>query len=165
MKQTYMMHPAILMPLIPHLTSISYGNLLCTCKEINQTYDYETEWKKRCPKNLRKNIIKKCSMIKDGINEHGARALLDEVTKKSDLYILLRSYQILKPKNMLEILRRHYRSEECSFPGIIRFAIFSGKWIRDNNKLKRDRRINEYKQEHKRRRLHHMLKTRLQLGR
>lgn len=160
-EETYMMQPAILMPLIPHLTSISYGNLLCTCKEINEAYDYETEWKKRCS-NINYYNLKKCCLIKDGIKEHGARALLDEVTKKSDLYILLRSYQILKPKNMLEILSRHYRSEECSFPGIIRFAICSGKWIRDN---KRDRRINECKQGHKRRRLHHMLGTQLQLGR
>ena len=164
---SYLMTPAVLDPLIPHLTSISYGNLLCTCKEINENFDYHTEWKKRIP-NIKYNL-KKCCMIKDGIKEYGALTLLNEITNQKNLYTLIQAYRVLNPPNLMDIYYEHLHSKDCWFSSIIRIerdrlGRSKGMNIRTRKrKYIKDRHV--YKMEHNRRHLHHMLRRQLQLDR
>ena len=104
-------------------------------------------------------------MIKDGIKEYGALALLNEITNKKDLYILLHSYRILKPQNLMDIYYEHLHSKDCWFSSIIRTERDRLGRSKGMNIRTRKRKYINTCTEDNRRHLHHMLRRQLQLGR
>ena len=120
-KINYILSPAILNPLLPFLTSISYGNILCTCKEIHDNFDYKSEWQKRCP--YTSVYLKKCCMIKEGLYHHGACSLLQEVTNKKSLKILLYSFRLLQVPNLTSIYEQYLSAGHCSWNRRIRLEL------------------------------------------
>lgn len=153
-RMDYMMNSAILYPLIPHLTAISYGNLLCTCKELRDNYDIEAEWKRRS--NARSHR-KQTAMIKEGLRMYGAKAMLHEVTNIKNLNILLKSYRLLKPSNLLDIYYEYLHSSDCTFHRCVslehcRLSSQQGMKI----KIRKRNYISNYSMVCRKRRLHHM---------
>lgn len=144
-RLVYMMNPAILHPLIPHLTAISYGNLLCTCKELRDNYDIEAEWKRR---SKARSHIKQTAMIKEGLRMYGAKAMLHEVTNIRNLNILLKSYRILKPSNLLNIYHEYLHSSDCTFHRCVsvehcrlKYQTKKRKYISNSSMVCRKRRL------------------------
>lgn len=160
------MEKGILDPLIPHLTSISYGHLLCTCKHIRDNFDYKTEWKKRSPET---NFnIKKHAMIKQGIDMYGAKVMLGEVHTIKRLNILLRSYKrLIKPLQLVDMYFQHLHSDECRFPNLIRIEKCRLHYTCGNKIKSRKRKYIRHSNDtaSKKRHLHHMIRAQLRLDR
>lgn len=108
----YMYNPAVLYPLIPFLSSLSYGKLLSTCTEIKNNYDLKTEWKKRSP-NIRENNKGYC-MIKEQLKNIRPGCMLNEITTKQTLLSLLQVLRDLYDRNKLLNIYHHYlHSDQC----------------------------------------------------
>lgn len=111
LDKIYMLTPAVLNPLIPFLSSIEYGCLLCTCKEIRDNYDYGTEWKRRSPEVRHHKVH---SFIKEKVCKLGPLPVLNEVTNKISLKLMMRSYRsILHTVDLLKVYEEYLQNGEC----------------------------------------------------
>lgn len=131
---------AVLFSTIPYLTALDYGSLLSTCKEINQHFDIQSEWKRRSP-TIPSEYRKEFCLLGEIVNGKGRCCILRMLNEMTDvskldtfLWILRR---LVTRKNLLLRMYRHYLfSRECptEFRKIIRWEIH---WIN----LKKRKRI------------------------
>lgn len=115
----YMYRPPVIDSIIPFLSNTEYGRLLSTCKEIKTEFDRKSEWKRRSPDSI---YPKRQSLIKDALKKNSAISLLNEVTNKENLMVLLNAYRNIIPnKKLLDIYYYYLHSEEAFWHNIIRY--------------------------------------------
>ena len=114
----YMYRPPVIDSIIPFLSNTEYGRLLSTCKEIGTEFDRKSEWNRRSPDSI---YPKKQSLIKDALKKNSAICLLNEVTNKENLRVLLNVYRNIIPnKKLLDIYYSYLHSNEAFWHGVIR---------------------------------------------
>ena len=110
----YMFIPPVVDSTIPFLTSLEYGNLLSTCKELNTNFDRNMEWKRRSPDVIMHH--KTHALIKDTVKRMGALHVLNEVTNKQNLNILIYSLRRMLPiTKLLDIYYSYLNSDDCLY--------------------------------------------------
>mgnify|MGYP006166369897 CR=1 FL=1 len=108
---------AVLYSTIPYLTALDYGSLLSTCKEINQHFDIQSEWKRRSP-TIPSEYCKQFCLLSEIVIGKGRWCLtrmLNEVTNVSKLDTLLWIQRKLNTDKrlLLRIYKRYLFSREC----------------------------------------------------
>jgi hypothetical protein len=108
---TNMYSSAVMDPIIPFLTNLEYGRVLSTNKEINATFDWKHEWKRRSPST---ENPKQSALIKGAVEEIGAKAVLFETTSLNNLRTLMSCYkQILQYKILSDLYYEYMNPDEC----------------------------------------------------
>lgn len=115
----YMYRPPVIDSIIPFLSNTEYGLLLTTCKEIKSEFDRKIEWVRRSPDSI---YPKKQSLIKDALKKNTPICLLNEITNKENLMVLLNAYRNIIPnQKLLDIYYNYLHGDECFWHGVIRF--------------------------------------------
>ena len=115
----YMYQPPVIDSIIPFLSNTEYGRLLSTCSEIKTEFDRKIEWKRRSPDCI---YPKKQSLIKDALKNNSAICLLNEVTNKENLMVLLNAYRNITPnQKLLDIYYSYLHSNEAFWHHLIRY--------------------------------------------
>lgn len=125
----YMYSPAVLNSLIPYLTAVEYGRLLCTCVEINTNFDRKLEWANRCP-NARHP--KQCALIRDTLTRTAPKTLLYEVTSKPKLTVLMDSFRrLLSNVSLINMYWHYMQSNDCpwAWHSMIRWELTQLKFV------------------------------------